>query len=272
MTATTGKTGYVLAAGGREAHEIARLELLQQIFDPITERRLDLVEPGWRCLEVGAGRGSIAQLLSERVGPHGEVIAADIDVGPLAHLDLPNGRVARFNILTDPLDAIGGAGSFDLIHCRFLLQHLSERQDEGIARMVELLMPGGWLVTEDTDTDNMAAADPAHPLTEAYNQAMAGGVTMLHQTKAIDPVCGRGMLPRFNRAGLLELRHEGITMLDQGGGPLCTWYAMSTEGSTSSYEGRNRDQPVSLTLKALNNPDFWLMSGVYHCAWGRKAG
>ena len=131
---------------------------------------------------------------------------------------------------------------------------------------------GGWLVTEDTDTDNMAAADPAHPLTEAYNQAMAGGVTMLHQTKAIDPVCGRGMLPRFNRAGLLELRHEGITMLDQGGGPLCTWYAMSTEGSTSSYEGRNRDQPVSLTLKALNNPDFWLMSGVYHCAWGRKAG
>jgi ubiquinone/menaquinone biosynthesis C-methylase UbiE len=191
MTQASEKTGYVLAASGRETHEIARLELLQQIFDPVTERRLDLVEPGWRCLEVGAGRGSVAQILSERVGSRGEVIAADIDIGPLAHLDLPNGRVVRFNILTDPLDAIGGAGSFDLIHCRFLLQHLSERQDEGIARMVQLLKPGGWLVTEDTDTDNMAAADRAHPLTAAYNQAIADGVAMLHQTKAIDPVSPR---------------------------------------------------------------------------------
>jgi hypothetical protein len=70
----------------------------------------------------------------------------------------------------------------------------------------------------------------------------------------------------------LELRHEGITILDRGGGPLCRWYAMSTEGSTSTYEGKGRDGPVAMTLKALSDPDFWLMSGVYHCAWGRKAG
>lgn len=138
--------------------------------------------------------------------------------------------------------------------------------------MIELLKPGGWLVTEDTDTDNMAAADPVHPLTDFYNQVIAGSVKMLSETKAIDPRCGRGMLPRFARAGLTELRSEGTTILDRGGGPLCRWYALSTEGSRSTYEGRGRDEQVAKTLEALADPDFWLMSGVYHCAWGRKPG
>lgn len=121
------QSGYVLTASGREAHEITRLELLQQIFDPITERRLELVQSGWRCLEVGAGRGSIARFLADRVGPTGAVIAADIDVGPLSDLEATNLEVVRFDILSDPFELVGGAGSFDLVHARFLLQHLSDR-------------------------------------------------------------------------------------------------------------------------------------------------
>ena len=33
---------------------------------------------GWRCLEIGAGNGSLSQWLAQRVGPTGHVIATDI--------------------------------------------------------------------------------------------------------------------------------------------------------------------------------------------------
>ena len=78
--------GYSLAAAGREVAEDARLALLEQIFDPLSRRRRDMVQPGWRCLEVGAGRGSMAVWLAQRVGPSGHVVATDVDVGYLEQL------------------------------------------------------------------------------------------------------------------------------------------------------------------------------------------
>lgn len=59
--------GYRLAARGRQGAEDDRLGLLEHIFDPRSRRRRELVQPGWRCLEVGAGRGSMAVWLAERV-------------------------------------------------------------------------------------------------------------------------------------------------------------------------------------------------------------
>src|SRR4029077_20750563 len=99
---------------GREKAEDERLDLLEQLFDPGSRRRRDLVQPGWRCLEVGAGRGSMATWLAERVGPSGQVVATDLDTRSLDRLDLPNLQVVQHNIVDDPLDALG-PGSFDLV-------------------------------------------------------------------------------------------------------------------------------------------------------------
>ena len=53
------------------------------------------MRPGWRCLEIGAGRGSMATWLAERVGPAGQVVATDIDTRYLERLDLPNLHVVQ---------------------------------------------------------------------------------------------------------------------------------------------------------------------------------
>ena len=66
--------GYRLAARGRQEAEDERLALLERIFDPLSRQRRSLVQPGWRCLEVGAGRGSMAVWLAERVGDRGHVV------------------------------------------------------------------------------------------------------------------------------------------------------------------------------------------------------
>lgn len=58
-----------------------RLSLLENYLDPMT-RRLSMlgIGHGLRCLEVGAGSGSVASWLSKQVGPTGRVVATDIDI------------------------------------------------------------------------------------------------------------------------------------------------------------------------------------------------
>src|ERR1700754_4277364 len=101
------ESGYWLAAPGPEGGEDDRLSLLEEIYDPASRRRRSLVQPGWRCLEVGAGRGSMAIWLAEQVGPEGHVVATDMDTRYLARLDVPNLEVLQHNILDDPLDVLG---------------------------------------------------------------------------------------------------------------------------------------------------------------------
>src|SRR6516165_794924 len=95
--------GYRLAASGRERAEDDRLELLEQLFDPGSREWRHRVQPGWRCLEVGAGRGSMAAWLADRVGPTGRVVATDVDLTYLSRLEAANLEVRRHDILEDPL-------------------------------------------------------------------------------------------------------------------------------------------------------------------------
>ena len=166
--------GYRLAGRGRQETEDERLSLLERIFDPVSRRRRELVQPGWRCLEVGAGRGSMAVWLAERVGENGQVVATDIDVTYLRWLDLPNLEVHQHNIFDDSLDALR-PGSFDLVCSRLMLFWLARKQEAAIRRMVECLRPGGWLIDEDGDWGTVAPVDPSHPLYARYHGAWRGG-------------------------------------------------------------------------------------------------
>lgn len=166
---------YRLAAAGREEAEDERLGLLESIFDPGSRRRRALVQPGWRCLEIGAGRGSMAVWLARQVGEHGQVVATDIDVTYLKRLDVPNLEVRPHDILEDSLDVLG-PGSFDLVCSRLMLFWLVGRQEEAIRRLAECLRPGGWLVDEDGDWGTVVPVDPAHPQYERYHRVWRNGM------------------------------------------------------------------------------------------------
>lgn len=131
------------AADAEGGDELARLRLLEAEFDPRTFRYLDAigVGAGWRCLEVGAGGGSVVRWLCEQVGPEGHVVAADIDPRFLDDVRKPNVEVRRCDITRDEIEL----GFYDLVHCRFLLMHLDDPADV-LRRMAAALRPGGWLV------------------------------------------------------------------------------------------------------------------------------
>jgi SAM-dependent methyltransferase len=151
--------------------EPCRLALLEHHADPTSARRLKEsgLAAGWRCLEVGAGRGSVARWLSNQVGPAGAVVALDLDTSLLAGLDEPNIEV----LCGDVLDVELPACAFDLIHTRLVLMHIHERR-RAIERMVSLLAPGGWLVLEELDWMALSAEPKAErvALFDAFVQAL----------------------------------------------------------------------------------------------------
>jgi ubiquinone/menaquinone biosynthesis C-methylase UbiE len=138
--------GYAFDAAWHQERE--RLGLIEARQDDLTIRVLETVgiRRGIRCLEVGAGGGSIAQWLCFRVGPTGHVVATDINTTFLAAMQLPNLTVRRHDIVQDALEP----QAFDLVHSRAVLQHLPER-DTALSRMIAAVKPGGWIVLQGTD-------------------------------------------------------------------------------------------------------------------------
>src|SRR4051812_29968382 len=131
-------------------HEQQRLGGLERSFDPASQayiRRLGLAR-GWRCLEVGAGSGSMARWLADQVGHTGYVLAVDIETGLLDALASPHLEVRRLDVGREPLPE----GEFDLVHARLVLGHLAERERElALTSMIKALKPGGVLLVEDAD-------------------------------------------------------------------------------------------------------------------------
>lgn len=117
---------------------------MANLYDPTTKLLLtDIgVRAGSRCLDIGAGEGSVARWMAERSGPAGRVVATDIDI---AHLKPSSGvEVYRHDINT----GMPVGGSFDLIHARNVLARLP-RREEIFATLVDALAPGGWIVIGD---------------------------------------------------------------------------------------------------------------------------
>ena len=146
---------YVLRAAEAPDAEQARLALIQGYQDPLTIQVLrELpVAAGWRCLDVGAGGGSISRWIAGEVGPSGSVLATDLDISGLA--GVPNMTVQRHDIRADPLPD----KAFDLVHTRLVLQHLPERAAV-LDRLIAATRPGGHLVVGDIDFTTVRPVEP----------------------------------------------------------------------------------------------------------------
>jgi SAM-dependent methyltransferase len=181
--------------------EEQRLGKIQEWLDPGTKRYLDQigVRPGWRCLEVAAGAGSIACELSSRVGPDGSVLATDLDLKFLDAIDLPNVEVRRHDILNDELPE----DAFDLVHTRLLLMHLPNR-DEALKRMVAAAKPGGFVFVEDMEFVTWIDVTPAAGMAHV-REAMI----KLFDMAGADPFYGRRLPFVLDAAGLEDVWAEG---------------------------------------------------------------
>lgn len=202
MTATI-QPGYTLDPAWHA--ERARLNSITGLYDWHSLRcceRIGLGE-GWNCLDVGAGTGSLAELLSERVGDTGRVVAVDLDVRFLEPLAGPRLQVERRDVRSEPLPA----AEFDLVHARLVLEHLPEREAV-LSSMVEAARPGGWVLVEDFDWSTAVAVDPPSELHAKVVEALQG----FFASHGYDPHLGRRLPRRLQSAGLEEISADTVAV------------------------------------------------------------
>jgi SAM-dependent methyltransferase len=129
--------------------ERVRLAGLEAALDPGTRAHLTRlgVGPGTRCLEVGAGGGSVAFWLAEKVAPGGTVVATDLETD---FLESEATRHPRLEVLRHDIMAAALPTGFDLVHARWLVEWLPDKR-LALQRMAAALRPGGVLLIEEPD-------------------------------------------------------------------------------------------------------------------------
>ena len=229
---------YVFRDAAREP-ELQRLRAIEALFDPGTERQL-LSTGEWRgrrCLEVGAGAGSIAAWMRRQVGPSGRVVAVDTNVrfldGLRPGVDVVHGDVREVDL---------GDQAFDVVHARYVLVH--NHDVAGVLdRLVRALAPGGWLLVEEPDfTVALAFAGP---------EELAGGfervndaIDAMFSHRGLDAALGR-RLPRLlqQRPDLELVTIDSESSAERGGSPLARMMSMSAAQLAERYVGTGRASP-----------------------------
>jgi SAM-dependent methyltransferase len=254
--------GYALDNSWDRARR--RLSLLEQHLDPMTKRRMTMlgVHHGMRCLEVGAGGGSVAAWLCEQVGSTGRVVATDINIQLLQNIKLTNFEAIRHDITVDSPPEDG----FDFVHTRWLLHHLLE-PEHAIRRMIDALRPGGWLLLEEVDFF------PVHTSTsQVYADFMVAFTGNVVRASGRDCFWARALPGLVARMGLRRVGGEGDFPLFQGGSPVAEFYSLSAEQMRARIieSGELSAERLDEALGLLKSPDFWAFGGGGVAVWGQR--
>ncbi|MFE8935894.1 class I SAM-dependent methyltransferase [Streptomyces sp. NPDC007872] len=243
--------------------EGARIDHGALAYDDITVHRLRALGagPGWRCLDVGAGTGTVARRLLDEAGV-ASVLAVDRDLRflaerPTAGLDLLEADVTAPDF---------APGRFHLVHARFVLMHLPEHE-RLVTALAELLEPGGVLVLGDA-VDLTGDRTPATPYTTAMRAMWQG----LRATIGTD-VSWVPSYPHLLRgAGLEAVAAEIHVPPLLPGSPLGRFWADTWERSRAAMTatGLVDDEAVDRAIRYLDSDECADLSAGLLTAWGRR--
>ena len=245
------------------AHERYSLNLLEELFDPLSSAGLVAlgVGPGARCLELGAGAGSVARWLCTQVGSTGTVTATDLDTRWLDELDKPNLTVLRHNLLVDDLPA----DSFDFIHARAVLEHIADR-DTALERICNWLTPGGWLFLE-----NIALFPADSSQHSPFRRAMQAFAALMSRT-GTDYTWARTFPQPLDKCGLQNIDATVDLRVLHGGSRFGEWIGLSiaSQGPRLIDAGLLSEDELAEAQALLADPSYWDFGPAIVGCWGQK--
>jgi SAM-dependent methyltransferase len=248
--------------------ERERLAAIEAGLDPFTIECLEKigVGDGWRCLEVGAGGGSIAAWLCRRVGPSGKVVATDLQTKFLEAIEAPILEVRKHDIAKDDLEQ----AAFDLVSARKVLEHLPD-PTAAIARMAAALRPGGWLLVEDTDLASFRRV--SFPHRDRFERAYAKFIEAL-SSAGFQPQLGLRLGDDLRAAGLQGVSLKGLVVEAAGGSnhPGNKVYRMTVQRMRERIvsAGLLSSEEVDQFLADLHSPELHAITAIHCAAWGQK--
>jgi len=247
------------------ADERLRLAGLETALDPGTRSHMTRlgVGPGSRCLEIGAGGGSVAFWLSEQIAPTGTVIATDLETDFLESeaSGRPCLEVLRHDLMADALPT-----GFDLVHARWVVEWMPDKR-LALERMAAALRPGGVVLIEEPDFVTIYQGGESAALRSVFIAAMR----YLEETTRVDCEYGRRALRDLTALGLLNVEAEGRCPIVRGGDPLAAHFLRLTLEKLRQQvlsAGHVTKESFDEAVAALEDPTFTVVAPMTVAAWG----
>lgn len=181
---------------GTTSDEQRRLAKLNEITNPAFLEFLNL-RGDERVLEVGSGLGLLAAEVARRV-PRGEVVGVERSPEQLARC--PRGIANLRFVEGDALRLPSKLGEFDVVYCRYLLEHLADPA-VALREMRRVLRPSGRIYVQENDLA-VVRHDPPTPTFDRVWRSFAE----LQIRLGGRPDIGRRLLPLLNEAGFRDVR------------------------------------------------------------------
>lgn len=260
---------------GSDAAEIARLQRQSDELRPEAVALIGRIElhPGQSAIDVGCGPSGIIGLLAETVGPGGRTVGLDANPVHIARVRelVAQAGFSGVELLTgDARDTGLATGSFDLVHARTLLVTIPEPA-EVLAEMVRLAKPGGWVASQEPDSEFGICYPPL---------AAWGRMRQIFQSgfarAGADLQIGRRLAEMYRLAGLEEIglmsyaasypvghsRRTVLPDLVRSMRPAIVERGLASELELSDLDSQVRDH--------LADPETVMMPHLLFAVWGRK--
>lgn len=209
---------------GTEPSEQERLLMMNRLVNAPALRELALAG-GESILDLGCGLAGLTRAMAHAAGPGARVVGIERSAEQLAEA-LRQAAAAGEAELVDlrPGDALAPPlaeaewGSFDVVHARFLLEHLRNPLD-AVRVMVRAARPGGRLILQDDDH----ALLTLHPEPAGFATLWTAYMRSYDRV-GNDPFIGRRLVALLHEAGAQPTRATLINFGAAAGDPLFdTW-------------------------------------------------
>jgi SAM-dependent methyltransferase len=261
---------YLLA---NQPSELERLQLQSRVWEPAGRQLLATAgaRSGGRVLDIGCGALGWLRILSEWVGPSGQIVGTDIDEGLLdaARSFLEAEGISNVELVVDDLfNSRLEPQSFDLVHARFVIAPLGRGREQVVSHR-RLIRPGGALVLEEWDLASWHFNPPAaaaerliHLLSEIFSTV--GGEA------------GRGLPELLREIGIEEPRLDAHVHALRSGHPyLRLPLQFSVALQSRLLETLSEDELALLRREAeaeLAEPGRWGTTFTLIQSWGTLEG
>ena len=198
---------------GSTPTEQSRLSRLNELMNDRCFSKLKL-NAGDRVLDVGSGLGQMTFKISKSIGNNGFCLGIERDSNQLAsaigNFQASNLEFRKGDAMELPLRG-DEVGSFDFVHCRFLLEHLSN-PNKAVTEMFKGLKPGGRILLADDDHQVMTLYPEPPGFQNLWNAYMDSYVEVGN-----DPFIGRKLHKLLIDNGIKSVTNDVVFFGDCAG-------------------------------------------------------
>jgi ubiquinone/menaquinone biosynthesis C-methylase UbiE len=221
---------------GTHAEEQERLSLMNALMNEACVKEMQL-QKGESVLDVGSGLGQLTRRIAKETGVEVLGIEHNSDQLKLARAlaeDAGESHLVEFrkgDAYQLPLDEYE-LETFDVVHSRFLLEHLQDPQ-QAVWQMVQAVKPNGRILLFDDDHDILRLyPEPAgfNTLWKAYMRA--------YDRLGVDPYIGRRLPYLLAQAGATCTRFSWVFFGSGAGHPDFEAHVNNLIGVLESASGR----------------------------------